>query len=233
MDSALSAKLASIVLLISICMLGHSVMMAQADVRPVPGQVVISSDVLIRQGDQVEYTFLVDTVVERLEITSSYMEIDNTVRIGISVSGAGTVRASLQFWDTDTASGRVILWNASSEDDVTALFTISSPDFHPDEEYQLKIDGVTASRFQMDTARTLSLSWGVWSDHLFELLIPDAADAADDPAPTEQSPKTSDPAETTFSYTSIGLIAFVCATTVILLLLLVRRTKRPGGSSRE
>jgi len=207
-----------------------------ADVTPLPGQVVIEAGIPVRQSDQVEYTFLEDTAVYKLELTSEYIEIDDEIRFGAHVDSAGHVNISLRFWDTDAISGRVLQWNASSADDVIATFTIYSPDFSTSLPYQVKVDGVAAAGLTFEASRTVSISWGVWSDHLFELLIPEAADDTDDTdddSDTTPSGPPSLPIVEGLNPVAWLVVGLIASTVIMVAVLLLSRSRRNRGRSRS
>lgn len=233
MNAYYTSRLLAIALASSVLLTGYSLTSTGVDLEPAPGQVVIRAGIPIRQGTQAEYTFLEDTVLDKLKLTSAYLEIDEIIRFGTQVAGSGQVNVSLHFWDPDTSSGRVLLWNASSADEVTATFSIYSPSFATDHNYQVTVDGVEAAEFRFDSSRAVSLSWAIWSDHLFEILIPDISDdTADDDDGTDGG-GTGSPAAP-ISVTGLdpyawALFALIASSIVVIMVVMVSRSRKGRG----
>lgn len=180
MDNYVTNRILVALLVGSLCLMGYTVTYARGDTVPVEGKMVIAAGIPIRQGDQVEYTFLEDTALDKLELTNTYIELDDEIRFGAHVEGAGHLNVSIRSWEPSADSGRVIQWNASSASDVIVTFTVYSPQFRTDLVYQVLVDGVESASLEFDASRETSFAWGIWSDHLFELTIPESSDDSDD-----------------------------------------------------
>ena len=71
----------------SLCLMGYTVMNSvTAELTGTDGMVTISPDVIIRQGNGVNYSFSEVAVIEKLELKSASIEIDDLFEIGAVVS---------------------------------------------------------------------------------------------------------------------------------------------------
>jgi hypothetical protein len=85
MESKLLLKIASLFLMLSVCLLGYTAMSAWAIPTPTPGKVAIGENVTIEESSTVRIYFTSggDQYFGRLVISSDYIQIDNGTEIGV------------------------------------------------------------------------------------------------------------------------------------------------------
>lgn len=110
MESGLSVKVVSVFLVLSICFLGYVSMSTFGQPSAVNGKVSIDSRVQFKQNDNVSYYFASDSYVDRLEIASTYFEI-NSLTMSTSVS---TGNAVVTLYDFDP-SDNYLKWSADQD----------------------------------------------------------------------------------------------------------------------
>jgi hypothetical protein len=110
MDSRLSAKVVSVFLVLSVCLLGYSLMSSRADLTGTNGMVSIDSAVIIRQGDGVNYSFADDATLTKLEVKASSIELNDWLEIG-AVTSSGYLTNTLYDY-----SQNYIKWGSDSTD---------------------------------------------------------------------------------------------------------------------
>ena len=142
------SKLVAIALVCSVCFMGYSLMSVNADISGTPGYVSISPDVIIRQGNGVNYSFSEVATIGRLELKPASIQIDN-LEIGATTS-AGYL--SNELIDYDVTSN--VRWIGTSTDaTATVSYTVSG--FQEGERYQWFVDGVVAQLTGADTSGSL------------------------------------------------------------------------------
>ena len=231
MDSKVSAKLVSLFLVLSICLLGYIAMSTWGAVTPTPGKLAISKDVEIRQDSTVSYFLTEDQYLDRLEVTSSYVEFDDLFRIGTTVGDSSHINVTLQSWDPGALTGSVVKWSTECGNETPVTYTVYSPLFLVGRTYQIFVDTVIAAQIRVETSREISLSWGIWSLHQFEIVLPAIHELPVElPDTGDNSPATSTPGNSSWTWTGLAFITIV-STTLIIMVLLFRRSR--GRSGRQ
>jgi len=160
----LSAKLVSLFLVFSVCLLGYVSMSTLGDPTPTAGKVAISDQVQIKQGADVSYYFADDAYLDKLEVRASYVEINNQFRLSTGIS-TGQINVTLEQYNTASS----MTWTADSGTaDPVVTFTLSG--LESGRMYRLYVDGV-ASSLLTATGGTISFTYsGPWSEHQFEIV---------------------------------------------------------------
>ena len=231
MDSKLSAKLVSLFLIGSVCLLAYTAMSTWGVITPTPGKLVISRDVEIRQDSTISYFLTEDLYLDRLEVTGSYVEFDDLFRIGTTVSDSSHVNITLQSWNPLLTTGTVAKWSAECENETSVTFTVYSPVFLVGRTYHVYVDTVITANIQVGSSREISLSWGTWSLHQFEIFLPvEHQIPVEEPDTGDNNPATSTPGNPSWTWTSPALIVIVSASVLLALVLLLRRPKGRSGT---
>jgi PKD repeat protein len=110
MDSRLSIKFISLLLVTSVCLLGYVSMSTRADLTGTNGIVTIDNAVIIRQGNGVNYSFADDATISRLEVRSASIELNDWLEIGAETS-SGYLTNVLYDYRSD-----YIKWGSESTD---------------------------------------------------------------------------------------------------------------------
>jgi len=163
MDSKLSAKLVSLFLVFSVCLLGYVSMTTWGAPTPTAGMVAIDDSILIYQGNNVNYTFASDSIIPRLEVGSTYIEI-GTVRITSTIS-TGYVVGVLSEWSKTHS----IKWTMNTTN-ATANLNCSVSGLLPFYRYEMLRDSVRTEVFTTNATALHSFNYsGPWSVHTFEI----------------------------------------------------------------
>ena len=136
-------------------------MSSRADISGTPGKVSISPDVIIRQGNGVNYSFSEVATIDRLQLNQYSIQIDE-LSIG-AVTSSGYL--SNELIDYDVTSN--VRWIGTSTDaTATVSYTVSG--FQEGERYQWFVDGVVAQLTGADTSGSLYYTHTIgWSTHEF------------------------------------------------------------------
>jgi hypothetical protein len=105
-----SAKLVSLFLLLSVCLLGYVSMSTFGQTTGTPGMVSIDSEIIIRQGNGVNYSFADDATISKLEVKASSIELNDWLEIG-AVTSSGYLTNTLYDYRPD-----YIKWGSDSTD---------------------------------------------------------------------------------------------------------------------
>jgi len=163
MHSKLSAKLVSLFLVLSVCLLGYTAMSTWGAPIPTAGMVAIDDSTLIYQGNNVNYTFASDSVIPRLEVGSTYIEI-GTVRITSTIS-TGYVIGVLSEW----SNSHSVKWTMNTTN-ATANLNCSVSGLLPFYRYELLRDSTRVEVFTTNVTALHSFNYsGPWSIHTFEV----------------------------------------------------------------
>ena len=135
-------------------------MTASADVTPVPGMVVIDSEVTLRQGNGVNYSFSQDAVLTRLELKSASIEIGG-LEIG-AVTSAGYLSNELVSYVP-----AYVKWVGTCTDSTaTVSYTLSG--LQSETTYEVWVDGSRTKLIGADVSGSLEYTYlGTWSTHEF------------------------------------------------------------------
>lgn len=162
MDSKLSAKVVSLFLVLSVCLLGYVAMSSFGEPSLIPGKVGVDSRVQFKQNDNVSYWFGQDSYVDRLEIAPSYFKI-NSLKMTTSVS-TGNVNVTLI--DTDPGDGYLKWW--ADQDVVNAGVTFNLEGLLGGTVYDWFIDGRIVAHTASDSNNAIQYTFsGPWSSHEF------------------------------------------------------------------
>ena len=82
---AILTRVITIALVCSIGAFGYALMSSSGGITGTPGMVSISPDVIIRQGNNVNYSFNEVTTLDRFAVGNDYIQVD-TLRIQCTVS---------------------------------------------------------------------------------------------------------------------------------------------------
>jgi len=110
MNSGVSVKLVSLFLVLSVCLLGYVSMSTFGQTTGTPGMVTIDSEVIIRQGNGVNYSFADDAALSKLEVKSASIELNDWLEIG-AVTSSGYLTNVLYDYRSD-----YIKWGSDSTD---------------------------------------------------------------------------------------------------------------------
>ena len=160
----LSIKLVSLFLVLSVCLLGYTMMSAQADLIGTNGYLTIDKDIPLRQGNGSNYTFSADATITYLGIGYNYVRV-NSVTFE-STPSIGNITGVLKTWDP---SG-TIEWNVSSTNASMQLpYTVYG--LNQWSKYDFYRDSVKIQTLISDIAGTVTFTASTsWSAHEFELV---------------------------------------------------------------
>ncbi len=162
MDSKLSAKVVSLFLVASVCLLGYVAMSSFGEPSLIPGKVGVDSRVQFKQNDNVSYYFAQDSYVDRLEIAPAYFKV-NSLKFTTSVS-TGNVNVTL--YDADAQDG-YLKWRAE-QDVANAGVTFNLEGLLSSTMYDWFIDGAVVAHTVCDGAGVAQYTYsGPWSSHVF------------------------------------------------------------------
>lgn len=153
----------------SLCLMGYTMMSASADLTGTDGMVTISPDVTITQGNGVNYSFSEVATIDKLEVKSASIEIDDSFEIGAVVS-SGYLSNELISYDPSSQ----IRWIGSCTDSTaTVEYTLSG--LVAGTTYDIIIDGAKAAISSANSLGTIQYIYtGGWSDHDFIIQKADA-----------------------------------------------------------
>ena len=159
-------KVASLFLVLSVCLLGYVSMSTWGAPTPSPGKVAFSSVVEIRQGANVSYFFAQDAYLDKLEVRTSYLELNGQFRLSTEVS-TGHVNVTLSTYDVSGA----MVWTADpGTAEPTVIFALSG--LQSGARYSVSVDGVQEYSIVADDAGSIQFAYGgPWSAHEFEVVI--------------------------------------------------------------
>ena len=160
----LSAKLVSLFLVFSVCLLGYVSMSTWGAPTPTAGKVAISDQIQIKQGADVSYYFADDAYLDKLEVRASYVEINNQFRLSTGIS-TGQINVTLERYSVSSS----MLWTADpGSADPVVTFTLSG--LESGTQYYVKVDGNREHQLRADGSGQISFTYsGPWSEHTFEI----------------------------------------------------------------
>ena len=162
MRASLSPKLASIAILGSVLLMGYTLMSASGELTGTAGMVTISPDVVIRQGNGVNYSFSEIAVIDKLELKSASIEINDNFEIG-AVTSAGYLSNELISYDPSSQ----IRWIGTSTDS-TASVTYTVSGLLANTNYEVWVDGSKVRTIGADSSGSVQYTYlGTWSTHEF------------------------------------------------------------------
>ena len=161
----LSAKLVSLFLVFSVCLLGYVSMSTLGAPTPTAGKVAISDQVQIKQGADVSYYFADDAYLDKLEVRASYVEINSQFRLSTGVS-TGQINVTLERYSVSSS----MLWTADpGSADPIVTFTLSG--LESGRMYRVYVDGVSSNLLTASGSGVISFTYsGPWSEHQFEII---------------------------------------------------------------
>ena len=161
-DTRIMAKLVSVFLVLSVCLLGYVTMSTFGQPIAMNGKVSIDSAVQFKQNDNVSYYFVSDSYVDRLEIAPTYFEI-NTLKM---TTGVSTGNVNVTLYDIDP-SDNYLKWRAD-QDVSTASVSFRLDGLNVNTRYDWLIDGNVVGHSVSDTNAFAEYTYsGPWSSHLF------------------------------------------------------------------
>ena len=98
MGPKFSAKLVSLFLISSVCLLGYVSMSTFGSPTPINGMVAIDPSIEFKQSASTSYYFESNAYVEKLTLTGSYIELNSSFKLGIRAS-SGSVNVTIKDWD--------------------------------------------------------------------------------------------------------------------------------------
>ena len=161
MRGSLSFKLACIAILCSVLLMGYTLMSASGELTGTAGMVTISPDVVIRQGNGVNYSFSEVATIDKLELKSASIEINDALEIG-AVTSAGYLSNELVSYVP-----AYVKWIGSCTDSsATVTYTISG--LQSETNYEVWVDGSRVKLLGADVSGSLQYTYlGTWSTHEF------------------------------------------------------------------
>lgn len=162
---SIATGIVTIALVLSVCLLGYTITSSMAEDSPAPGMVHIDNGVVIRQGDNVNYSFAEDTNVDRLLVCSEYIEV-NTLRIQTTPS-SGYAHNTIYILDPDVRNtGNNVLRLVTSETDSNATVTYRLTGLLTFYRYTWYRDGVKQTTMDSSGEGSIAFSCcGPWSTH--------------------------------------------------------------------
>jgi len=235
MGPKFSIKLVALFMVTVLCTLGYTLMSAQADMTLVAGKVAVPGDTEFKQGPDISYWFFEDTYLDKLELTTTYIRVNEGLKLGASTS-AGHINVTLIAWLETTVTGgrQVAEWSAESTvSDADVTFTIYS--LIPRASYSIYVDGIVRAQIQTDNSGIIHLAYSQWSTHTFSVLIPtsaidDETDDSDDGDTIVPTSPTNPVGETNFASLTIILVVFGAISIIIGVALVGRRS---GNRNRK
>jgi len=162
MRASLSPKLASIAILGSVLLMGYTLMSASGELTGTAGMVTISPDVVIRQGNGVNYSFSEIAVIDKLELKSASIEINDGLEIG-AVTSAGYLSNELISYDP---SGQIRWIGTSTDSTASVTYTVSG--LLANTNYEVWVDGSKVRTIGADSSGSVQYTYlGTWSTHEF------------------------------------------------------------------
>ena len=159
-----SVKLVSLFLIGSVCLLGYVSMSTWASPTPTIGKVAISNQVQIKQGVNVSYYFADDAILDKLEIASTYIKLDNKLKIATATINPINVTIGGRSLNSAHSS-----WILNSNASTSMTFTLSG--LESGRMYRVYIDGMSARLLTASGSGVVSFTYsGPWSEHQFEIV---------------------------------------------------------------
>ena len=156
------SKLVAIALVCSVCFMGYSLMSVNADITGTPGYVSVSPDVIIRQGNGVNYSFSEIATLTKLELKSASIELNDNFEIGATTS-AGYLSNELIDYDP----GRNIRWIGTSTD-ANAVVTYTVDGLSSQTAFDILVDGTRTQLSVSSVSGMVQFTYsGTWSTHEF------------------------------------------------------------------
>ena len=164
MDSKTSVKLVSLFLVSSVSLLGYVSMSTFGQTTGTPGMVSIDSEIIIRQGNGVNYSFSDDATISKLEVKASSIELNDWLEVG-AVTSSGYLTNVLYDYRSD-----YIKWGSDSTDS-SAVVTFTLSGLESGRMYRLYIDGNQEALLTASGSGVISFTYsGPWSEHQFEII---------------------------------------------------------------
>lgn len=163
MDSSLSPKLVSLFFVFSVCLLGYVSMSTWSIPTPTSGKVAISDQTLIKQGANVSYYFASDAYLDKLEVASTYIELDDKLKIATLTTNPVNVTIGSRSLASAHSS-----WVLSCNASTSMTFTLSG--LQSGLQYYIKVDGIRVSQLRAISGGSVSFTYsGSWSSHSFSV----------------------------------------------------------------
>jgi len=177
MDLKLSAKLVSLFLVLSVCLLGYVSMTTLAHPFPVPGAISIDPDTTIYQSStpgsivQIYFSDSVETL-DKLVIDWQYVQINDGTKIGVQSSV--NCELNLTTWEPASINvgGTVAEFSISSAGNWVP-FDIYLGNLNPGKTYRVMIDDSLGPLLDADSTGTAAFTFsGNPGAHDFEVILP-------------------------------------------------------------
>lgn len=219
MDPRISARLEVIVLAFAVCLAGYTMMEARGSPSSAPGYVTFDSTVVIRQGNGVNYSFAAPTQVDKLEVKSASIRINDEVELGATTT-AGFLTNTL----SEVSYSRT-RWTAACTN-ISAIVTFTISQVPANWTYDWFLDGIKQAGISSGSIRLVSFSY-LWANSSHAFVIQHASPTVTPPhAPDSSTGEGTSP----WSWTSLSVLIIASVSVMIIALLLLRR---PRGSSRR
>lgn len=164
MSSKLPAKLVSLFLVLSMAMTGYVITSTRGDLTGPGGALLIDSNVIIRQGDGVNYTFSEDASLTKLEVKSSSIELNDWLEIGATTS-SGYLSNVLFDYRAD-----YIRWRSDSTDSASVV-TYTVKGLGANVQYDCLRDGTRYRVVIADANQQIQFTYGDgFSSHIFTIV---------------------------------------------------------------
>jgi hypothetical protein len=165
MDSRHSAKLVSLFLILSVCLLGYVSMstFVRGDLAGTNGMVTIDNAVIIRQGNGVNYSFADDATISKLEVKATSIELNDWLEIG-AVTSSGYLTNTLYNYDMNN-----IKWGSDSTVS-SAVVTYTIGGLLGATKYDCFRDGNLYRTMITDASNQVQFTYGDgFSSHIFTI----------------------------------------------------------------
>jgi hypothetical protein len=184
MDSYVANRALAILVALSILGLGYTLMSVSWELTGTAGMVTISPDVIIRQGNGVNYSFSEVAVISKLELKSASIEINDNFEIG-AITSSGYLSNELVSYDPSSQ----IRWIGTSTDE-TATVTYTLSGLLSQTNYEVWVDGSRVKILGTDVSGAIQYTYlGTWSAHEFII---------------QKSDVPSNPLQASYQYTIMG-----------------------------
>jgi PKD repeat protein len=162
MDPYYTRRLVTVALICSVMASGLCLVSLTKAESGVPGMVVISPDVTIRQGNGVNWSFADRAVISKLELSSTAIEINDNFLIGATTS-SGYLSNELANYDPNYN----IRWiGTCTVEDATVSYTLGG--LSSQTHYDIIVDGSKATMLSTSVSGGFTYTYlGTWSTHEF------------------------------------------------------------------
>jgi len=163
MQDGESVKLVTLLMVVALVGVGYLITsQVNAELAGTAGKVTISPDVTIRQGNGVNYSFSEVAVIDKLEVKSASIEINDNFEIG-AVTSSGYLSNELISYDP---SGQIRWIGTSTDSTASVTYTVSG--LLANTNYEVWVDGSKVKTLGADSSGSVQYTYlGTWSTHEF------------------------------------------------------------------